>query len=298
MTKLKLRPYHPGDLPKEGSVPVTAVVLTRDEEPNIERCLSSIAWAEQILLIDSGSTDDTVSIAKALGAEVIEQSWLGYSAQRDFALRTPSARNRWIYFVDADEWVSPQLAEEIDECLKEPACAAYSQRFRFIFQGTWIRHCGWYRGSWNVRLINRHLAAYNGDLFNERARVDGPVHRLANDIVNEDRKTLAAWLHKHVRYAELEARRRTRSQRFSHRLHALKSRPSNDSRPLARAVLKDLIFPYIPGKPFILFIYMYIIRLGLLDGHAGLLFCFYRTWYEASVGALKPETMPEGVNVA
>ena len=89
MTKLGLRPYRAGDDPGPGSVPVSVVVLTRDEEPNIRRCLASVAWADQVVVVDSGSTDDTVPIARSLGAEVVEQPWLGFSAQREFALRLP-----------------------------------------------------------------------------------------------------------------------------------------------------------------------------------------------------------------
>jgi glycosyltransferase involved in cell wall biosynthesis len=289
MTKLGLRPYRAGDSPDPGSVPVTVVVLTCDEEPNIRRCLGSLSWAEQVVVLDSGSSDRTVPIARSLGADVIEQPWLGYSAQREYALRLPSARHNWIYFADADEWVSPQLAEEIATQLGSPSCAAFAQRFRFVFQGTWIRHCGWYRGSWNVRLIDRRSATYNGNLVGERALVDGPVHRLVNDIVNEDCKGLAAWLHKHVRYAELEAQRRGERVPIPQRLRLLRDRPENDSRPAARAWLKDVIFPSIPAKPVALFFYMYLARLGMLDGPAGLRFCFYRAWYEVSIDAAQAD---------
>ena len=113
MTRLGLRPYRPGDEPATGTVPLSVVVLTCNEEPNIARCLSSVRWASQVVVIDSGSTDGTLSIARALGAEVVEQPWLGFSAQREFALRLSRLRHDWVYFVDADEWVSPQLASEL-----------------------------------------------------------------------------------------------------------------------------------------------------------------------------------------
>ena len=107
MTKLNLRPYRGGDDPPPGSVPVSVVVLTLNEEPNIRRCLASVGWADQVVVVDSGSTDGTVAAAKSMGAEVVEQPWLGFSAQRDYALRMPLIRHDWVYFVDADEWVSP-----------------------------------------------------------------------------------------------------------------------------------------------------------------------------------------------
>ena len=109
-----------GDGPPPRSMPVTVVVLTRDEEANIARCLASVEWAEQTVVVDSGSTDKTVPIARSLGADVVQQPWLGFSGQREFALRLAEVRNDWIYFVDADEWVSPQLASEIAAAAARP----------------------------------------------------------------------------------------------------------------------------------------------------------------------------------
>jgi glycosyltransferase involved in cell wall biosynthesis len=288
MTKLGLRPYSAPDAPAAESVPVSVIILTRDEEANIRRCLASVAWADQVVVLDSGSADDTVLIAKTLGAEVVERPWLGFSAQREFALRLPLLRHDWVYFVDADQWVSPQLAQEVASKLRAPDCAAFAHRFRLVFQRTWIRHCGWYSASWNVQLMDRRHARYDGSPVGERVEVDGPVRRLDNDIVDDDLKGLAAWLRKHVSYAQLEAGRRGRPVPVAARLRALRQR-ENDVRPLTRAVLKDVIFPSVPAKPTAIFIYMYLLRLGMLDGPAGLRFCIFHAWYETSVAALRAE---------
>jgi glycosyltransferase involved in cell wall biosynthesis len=295
MNKLHLRPYTARDEPAPRSVPVSVVILTRDEEVNIRHSISSVAWADQVIVVDSGSADNTLAVAQSLGAEIVEQPWLGFSAQREFALSLGQIRHDWIYFVDADEWVSPELAAEVARELRAPACSAYAQRLRLVFQGSWIRHCGWYRGSWVVRLVDRRYAKYDGSLVGERACVSGPVKRLRNDIVDEDRKGLAAWLHKHVRYAQLEAQRRAGATPLPHRFRALRVR--NNTRPLIRAVVKDVIFPSVPAKPVALFAYMYFARLGLLDGLAGLRFCFYHAWYEASVNALQADTAASELNV-
>ena len=291
MTRLGLRPYRAGDDPPPRSVAVSVVVLTRDEEVNIARCLASVAWADQVVVVDSGSADDTVPIAHSLGADVVKQPWLGFSGQREFALRLPELRHNWVYFVDADEWVSPQLAAEIAEKLAAPAGAAFAQRFRLVFQGTWIRHCGWYGGSWIVRLVDRRYAKFDGSLVGERVSVDGPVGRLANDIVDEDRKGLTAWLHKHVDYAQLQAGQRGSPAPLQARLRGVRSRGHADTRPLLRAVVKDVVFPSIPAKPVALFIYMYLVRLGMLDGRTGLRFCFFHAWHEANVAALQAENV-------
>ena len=130
MTALGLRPYGAGDEPAPRSVPVSVIVLTRDEEPNIARCLASVAWADQVMVVDSGSVDATVSIARSLGAQVVEQPWLGFSAQRDCSLRLAELQHDWVYFVDADEWVSPQLAGEIAAQLAGTSSAAFTHRLR------------------------------------------------------------------------------------------------------------------------------------------------------------------------
>lgn len=291
MTRLSLRPYRPGDDPPPGRVPVSVVVLTLNEEPNIRRCLASVAWADQVVVVDAGSADDTAKLALQAGAEVVEQPWLGFSAQREFALRLPLLRHDWVYFVDADEWVSPQLAAEIATRLADPQCAGFAQRFRLVFLGTWIRHCGWYRGSWIVRLVDRRCTKYDGSLVGERPCIDGPVRRLAGDIVDEDLKGLAAWLRKHVRYAELESERRGAAS-LRERLQAL--RRAGSSRPMVRSVLKELVFPSIPAKPAVLFCYMYVARLGFLDGAAGWRFCLYHAWYETTVAALQADAGDHG----
>jgi len=288
MTKLGLRPYAAGDSPGPRSVAVSVVVLTHNEERNIHRCLTSVAWADQVVVVDSGSTDETMRMARALHATVVEQPWLGFSGQREFALRLPDLKHDWVYFVDADEWVSPQLAAEISQSLRAPACTAFAHRFRLVFQGTWIRHCGWYGGSWIVRLVDRRYTKFDGSLVGERACVDGSIQHLVNDIVDNDSKGIAAWLHKHIRYAQLEAERRNRPTRFLQRLRALRS--YDDTQPLVRAVLKDVVYPSVPAKPVVLFFYMYVLRLGLLDGRAGLRFCFFHAWYEASVVAMRVDT--------
>ena len=266
---------------------MSVVVLTLNEEPNIRRCLASVAWADQVVVVDSGSTDDTVPLAQAAGAEVVEQPWLGYSAQRECSLRSPLLRHDWVYFVDADNWVSPQLAMEIAMRLADPQCAGFAHRLRLVWMGTWIRHCGWYPGSWVVRLVDRRYTKYDGSLVGERACVDGRVRRLSNDIVDEDRKGLAAWLHKHVSYAELKCEQARSIGSLPERLRAL--RYGGNTRPLARSILKELVFPAIPAKPAALFIYMYIARLGFLDGMVGLRFCFYHAWCEMSVASLRVE---------
>lgn len=299
MSALPFGPYDVArDTPQPGSVAVTALVLSKDEEPNIVRCLASLAWCDQVLLIDSGSSDGTVPLAEAAGAEVIEQPWLGFAGQREFALRHPAVRNDWVYFIDADEWVSAALAREAAAAIAQEDLAAFAQRFRLVFLGRWIRHCGWYGGSWLVRLGRREALSYDiSALVGERATVDGKVGRLRCDIVDQDLKGLAAWLRKHVSYAEAESSRRV--ERTGGVLDRLREvREMQGRRSWARTMAKEVVYPSMPAKPFALFCYMYLLRGGWLDGRQGLVFCFMHSWHELVIQELMRGSELQGTLIA
>lgn len=261
------------------SVPVSVTILTRNEEANIERCLASVAWARQVVVIDSGSTDRTVEIARSCGATVVETHWRGFGPQREFAMRLTELQYQWVYSVDADEWVSEDLAAEVAEIMTAPAHPAYWQYFRLVFQGRWISHCGWYPSQRIVRLMDVTRCGFGAEGFSEHPEVAGALGRIHSDIVDEDLKGLAAWLHKHVDYARLEALRRQRS--------GSPDRLPHESR--LRHLLKDHVAPRIPARPLATFVWMYVVRAGFLDGREGLLFCFYHAWFQATVQALAVE---------
>lgn len=266
---------------------MTAVVLTRDEELNIVRCLRSLQWCSQIVVVDSGSKDRTVALAERHGALVVHQPWLGFAAQRELALRLGAIEHDWVYFVDADEWVSAALAREVQAVVRSDEHVAYRHRLRLVFQGRWIRHCGWYDGSWVIRLVRPSATSFaDAETVGERAFVRGAVGSLQHDIVDEDLKGLAAWLRKHVSYAEVEAqRRRTRDASMLARFAGWRSGDRAGRSP-ARSLAKDVIFPGLPARPLLLFIYMYVLRGGWRDGRAGLSFCLLHAWHELVVGEL------------
>ena len=275
MKRSALLRYPAGGGPPAGSVPVNVVILTKNEAVNIERCVASVAWADQVVVLDSGSTDDTVALARAAGTEVVESHWRGFGAQREFALRMDLLRRDWVFFVDVDEWVSSDLATEVAQAICRPDYDGYWLHFRLIFQGTWIRHCGWYPSARIVRLVRRSKARYDRAAFSEHPDVTGKIGRLHNDIVDDDLKGLAAWLHKHVDYAQLEARRR----------HGeglpVATRAAHDS--LLRSFLKNRVAKRMPARPLVQFLYMYVLRGGFLDGRAGLSFCLYHAWFQIAV---------------
>lgn len=269
-----------------GTVPVTVIVLTRDEEVNVAHALSSAAWAAQVVVVDSGSTDRTVQIARTAGATVVETHWRGFGAQREFALRMPEVEHDWVYFLDADEWVSDDLAVAITAAVQSGVHDAYWQYVRLVFQGRWIRHCGWYPSARLVRLMRRSRSNYPQVGFSEHPAVNGTVGPLGADIVDEDQKGLAAWLHKHVRYAELEAARRAA------RVSGLARRRSHESR--IRFLLKDVVAPRVPARPLLTFLYMYVLRAGFLDGRQGLIFCLLHGWFQVVVQQLQEQGHRDG----
>ncbi|HZJ04101.1 MAG TPA: glycosyltransferase family 2 protein [Nocardioidaceae bacterium] len=264
------------------SVPLTVVVLTRDEEVNIGHCLASVAWAAQVVVVDSGSTDATTAIARAGGATVVETHWRGFGSQREFALRLPEVDHDWVLFVDADEWVSDDLAQEVCYVVPSADHAAFWLYFRLVFQGRWISHCGWYPSARIIRLVDRRVVTYPDQAFSEHPVVDGTVARLTHDLVDEDRKGLASWVTKHVRYAQLEARRRTAAPPDGEA-----GRRTHDSG--LRSLLKDVVAPRLPARPLATFGYMYVLRGGFLDGRVGLLFCFLHGWFQVLVQQLQRE---------
>ncbi|MBX6389785.1 MAG: glycosyltransferase family 2 protein, partial [Frankia sp.] len=296
-----------------GSVPVSAIILARDEQVNIDRAVRSAGWCEQVVVVDSGSTDATRQIARAAGAEVWEQPWRGFAAQREWAMRAPGIRHDWVFFLDADEWVPVDLAAEIAARLGTEEAAGYTQRRRLVFLGRWIAHCGWYSNSWQARLLDRRRASFaDAEEYGERASVDGPVRRLAADLVDEDGKGLADWLRKHVRYAELEAARRLavaaagagdgpppgplRGALAAARA-AVRER-ARSTRPLTRTLAKEVVLPLLPARPLAIFVYMYALRQGWRDGRAGLAFCLYHAWYALTVEQLVRSMRVAGAGAA
>jgi glycosyltransferase involved in cell wall biosynthesis len=137
--------------------PLSVLVPTLDEEVNLPECLASLAWADQVIVVDSFSHDRTIAIAREFGAHVVQHEFENYSRQKNWALETLPFRHEWVLIVDADERVTPELRAEIEAVLAAPEWAGYYVNRRFIFLGTWIRHAGWYP-SWNLRLFRHRLA--------------------------------------------------------------------------------------------------------------------------------------------
>ena len=186
---------------------LTLVVMTYNEAKHIGRCLDSVPFASEKLVVDSGSTDDTVAIAQAHGARVVHQPWLGFGPQRNFA--TTQCSNDWVLALDADEYLSPELAAELEQRLPKimasKLCAAYLRRST-IFMGERMR---WYlpgRGEKMARLYHRNRARWADVRVHESLRFDGPSVLLKEVFNHENNPSLPEKQIKVLRYAELKCR--------------------------------------------------------------------------------------------
>jgi glycosyltransferase involved in cell wall biosynthesis len=170
---------------------LSVVVVTRDEEERIRTCLESVAWADELIVIDAESQDKTAAIARELTDHVVVRPWPGYAAQKNYGLEM--ARGAWILSLDADETVSPALREEIQAIVERDGPRdGYEVPRRNIFWGRWVRHGGLYP-DWQLRLFRRGRGRFGERAVHESARVDGAVGRLTGHLEHRSYRDVAGW---------------------------------------------------------------------------------------------------------
>jgi len=265
------------------SVPVSVLVPTLDEELNLPECLQSVAcWADEIFVVDSFSQDKTLSIAHEFGARVEQHVFESYSRQKNWALESLPFRNEWVLILDADERLTAELRCEIEHAIASPDFDGYYLNRRVIFLDTWIRHAGWYP-SWNLRLFRHRLGRYDDREVHEHIVLNGRVGYLRSDMLHHDRRGLEEFVGRHNRYSTLEAAARFKAERDA---------PDRARLPVSllaspvqrKRFLRERIWPRVRGKPLVLFLYMYVLRRGFLDGRAGLALCVFHAFQEFMVG--------------
>ncbi|MFN0038627.1 MAG: glycosyltransferase family 2 protein [Burkholderiales bacterium] len=218
------------------------MLIVNNEEASIEVCLAALKWCDEIVVVDSGSTDRTGELVEASGARLIRQAWLGYGRQKDFAVR--QAAHDWVLCVDADEEVSIALRVSIERALAGPHLGAYELARRNRFMGRWLNHGEGYP-DWNLRLFDRRAARWSDDAVHERVVSEGPVGRLSGDLLHNSAESLQSYLAKQNIYTSLQAEGLYRKGR----------------RPSAIRMLLS---------PILRFVKFYFFRLGFLDGIPGL----------------------------
>lgn len=275
-------PTIPGNRQRSG---IEVVMIVRDEEMNLPHSLGSLrGWADRVWVIDSGSTDRTVEVARALGAEVVHQPWLGYARQKNWALDNLPIAAPWVLILDADESVLPELRSALcGIAARDPGSvpeAAFHVNRHFVFLGGVIRHCGYYP-SWNVRFLKCGKARYEEREVHEHMVVQGPVGFLPGELEHNDRRPLEHHIAKHNRYSTLEARAILDQERCN-RAGNLPARLLGGPLERRRWVKRHL-YPRLPAKFLFRFLWMYFLKLGFLDGRAGLRFSLFISAYELQI---------------
>src|ERR1700694_1355514 len=195
--------------------PLSAVLITRNAASVLGPCLESLAFADEVVIVESASSDATGEIAKRYGARVVQKEWLGFGRQKQFALE--QAKHDWVLCLDADESVSPQLAGSIQAPLAGPVSPVYRMARRNRFLGRWLSHGEGYP-DWSPRLFNRMNARWSDDLVHEKVLYAVTPGTLQGDLLHDSADDLATYLDRQNRYTTLAARqayelgRRARSE--------------------------------------------------------------------------------------
>ncbi len=260
-------------------VPLSVVVPTRNEERNLHQTLASVVnWADQIFVFDSFSDDRTLEIAREFGVGVMQRHFDNFAGHKNWALDNLPINNHWIFFLDADERLTPELRDEIARViLSDVSANGYYVARRNIFMGRWIRHAGMFP-DWQLRLFRRGKGRYEERIVHEHVVIDGTTGYLTNPLEHHDFKGLERWFDRHNRYTSMEAieMRRVldgdRSQRIA---STLMSRGPERTR-----LIKEFAYRYLPCRAFFVFIWMYLIRGGFLDGRIGFRYCMLKTFVD------------------
>ena len=225
-----------------GRAPLSAVIIAHNAAAQLPECLASVAFADEVVIVDSGSTDGTQEIAARYGARLVHKEWLGFGRQKQFAVE--QAANDWVLCLDVDERVSPELAASIVHALESPAAPVYRMARCNHFLGRWLRHGEGYP-DWSARLFDRRRARWSDDAVHEQVLYAITPGTLAGDLLHHSAVDLGRYLDKQNRYTALAARQ-------------LYERGQS-------AGLLQLAF-----SPLVRFAKFYLLRLGFLDGLPGL----------------------------
>ena len=226
----------------KGKLPLSVAVITLNEEDRLPDCLSSVSFAADLVVVDSGSSDRTVGIAREYGARVFEEAWRGFGPQKQFAIE--QCLHDWVLVLDADERIPAETAAEIEEALRHPGHAAFSFPRKNYFMGRWMRHSGWWPDR-VIRLFDKARCRMSANLVHESVSTAGSVGKMTNPIIHFTSKGLAQTVEKINRYSGAGAEELFRG---------------GSKAGIGTAVLRG-------GWAFFS---TYFIRLGFLDGSPGL----------------------------
>lgn len=262
---------------------ITAIILTKNEELNISRCINSIiGLVKRIVIVDSYSTDNTVDIARQMSAEIYTHSWKHYSDQFNWALDNINIQTKWVYRIDADEVVTPNLKEEIiEKCRlhRSDNINGFVMKFKIFFMGKFLRHGGVYP-FYNLTIFKYGKGRYEERAMGEHIILnDGKTIDLINDCIHYDFKDLSSWVDKHNKYSTREVFDYYDGKKKSSNLYHEAKKTIN---------LRDNFYYRLPLflRARLFFLYKYYFKLGFLDGKPGRIYAFLQSyWYRFLVDA-------------
>jgi glycosyltransferase involved in cell wall biosynthesis len=264
-------------------LPISAIVLTMNEEANIGRCLQNLARVDDVIVVDSGSTDNTRTLAREVrpNVRIFEHRFKDFGDQRNWALDNTSPRNSWILFIDADEYCTTELLEEIEVFITSPGkfCGGFIAGKNY-FLGRWLKRATMYP-SYQLRLLRMGEIYYRKEGHGQKEVTNGPLHYFKESWRHEAfSKGVSEWLARHNRYStdEVELILRLRSEPFKP-VQSLSRDPISRRRALKRLGAR------LPFRPIVRFLYVYILRRGFLDGYPGFLYCLLRIAHDIHIMA-------------
>jgi glycosyltransferase involved in cell wall biosynthesis len=257
----------------------SVLVLTLNEERDLPRCLASAAGCDDVVVLDSGSTDRTIAIARAAGARVYQRPFDNFAGQRNHAQRTISFRHRWVFHLDADEQLTPELRAECRAAAARTDLDGFFVAPRMLWHGRWIPHCTDYP-AFQARFVRAPEFTFIQVGHGQRETPGMRLDRLrANYLHDLSSGGEAEWLEKHRRYARAEARQHLAATGRGRALDLLSRDPL-----VRRRALKHLSYA-LPFRPVLRFVFQYVLRGGFLDGGAGLNYCRLLARYEGFTAA-------------
>jgi len=257
---------------------ISILILTFNEAANLPACLAALKWSDDILVVDSHSTDNTVAVARAAGARVLQNRFVNFAAQRNFGLEQGGLKHEWVLHLDADELVTPEFVAELRQVVQTPALDAFRVPSKMMFQGRWLKHSGMYP-TYQVRFGRRDKLKFVQ--VGHGQREDLPPERLGTLrealLHFSFSKGIADWVIRHNRYSTDEAR---------HFVSDVAGRPldwpglfSAGDAVRRRRALKQLAF-HLPFRAALRFFYMFVLKRGFLDGRPGYHYCRLLAFYE------------------
>jgi glycosyltransferase involved in cell wall biosynthesis len=256
-------------------VSVSILILTLNEESNIGECLDSLEWSDDIILLDSLSSDATCRIAESRGARTVGRPFDNWSAHQNWAVSNLEFRHPWVLYLDADERCSPELRDEVLARARATAPeSAFRLRRKDYFMGRWLKHAQLYP-TWFVRVFRPSRIRYER-LVNPVAVVDGAIGELQGHIIHYPfSHGISHWIARHNRYSDMEALEAAKLRANGSKRGELWTSDPNER----RRALKDIFFR-LPARPVLKFLYYYCWRRGFLDGRAGLSYASLQAIYE------------------